>query len=193
MKKFLALAAAASVLALAAPASAQPWQNINQRQATLDQRIDQGVRNGTLTRAEAVRLRGEFNDLSRLEARYRVDGLSTRERADLDRRFDALSSQIRYERHDAQNQGRGDSRWVSINDRQRTLDNRIDAGRRDGSLSRTEASRLRMEFQSIARLEARYRARDGLSVRERRDLDMRFDRLSGRIQAERSDRNNYYG
>ena len=72
------------------------------------------------------------------------------------------------------------------------LDMRIDQGRRDGSLSRTEAMRLRIQFQNIARLEASYR-RDGLSREERRDLDMRFDRLSGRIQAERNDRNNYYG
>lgn len=193
MKKLLILAAAAaSVMAMAAPASAAPWQSINQRQANLEQRIDQGVRDGSLTRAEASRLRAEFNDLSRLEARYRYSGggLSLQERVDLDRRFDALSSQIRFERNDRQD--RGDRGWVSINDRQRMLDQRIDAGRRDGSLSRTEATRLRIEFQNIARLEASYR-RNGLNAAERRDLDMRFDRLSGRIQAERNDRNNYYG
>lgn len=193
MKKSLVLAAAAaSVLAIAAPASAAPWQSINQRQANLDYRIDQGVRDGSLTRGEATRLRVEFNDLARLEARYRYSGggLSMSERADLDRRFDMLSSQIRFERNDRQD--RGDRGWVSINDRQRMLDMRIDQGRRDGSLSRTEAMRLRIQFQNIARLEASYR-RDGLSREERRDLDMRFDRLSGRIQAERNDRNNYYG
>lgn len=199
MKKFLALAAAASVLAIAAPASAQAWQSINQRQANLDQRIDMGVRNGSLTRNEAVRLRAEFNDLNRLEARYRATGggLSLQERADLDRRFDSLSTRIRYERNDAQNSWGRDwnngGRWMNINERQRYLDQRIDQGRRNGSLSLTEATRLRMEFQNIARLEARYRSTGGLNRNERQDLDLRFDRLGSRITAESRDRNNYFG
>jgi hypothetical protein len=190
MKKLLAMAVAVSALAVAAPASAQSWQSINQRQANIDQRIDVGVRNGDLTRAEASRLRDEFRDLARLEARYRSSyGLSVAERRDLDRRFDALSARVRFERND--NQDRGD-RWTPINERQRNLDRRIDQGLRDGSLSRTEASRLRAEFQQIAYLESRYR-RGGLSYNERRDLDRRFDRLSAMVQAERNDHNNRFG
>ena len=197
MKKFLALAATASVLAIAAPASAQTWQNINQRQAQLDQRIDVGVRNGSLTRAEASRLRNDFHDLSQLEARYRHNGLSYSERADLDRRFDALSARIRYERHDGQdgnwgqngNWNDGHGGWTPINQRQSRLDARIDAGLRDGSLSRREARRLRAEFNDIARLEARYRA-NGLSRSERATLDRRFDILSNQIMAERRDWDN---
>jgi len=76
------------------------WQSINQRQDALDRRIDRGVRNGSLSRREASRLRGEFYSLARLEASYRRGGLSGWERADLDRRFDRLSAQIRYERRD---------------------------------------------------------------------------------------------
>ena len=105
MKRILISAATvAGIFAMAvAPASAAPWQSINQRQANVEQRIDQGVRNGSLTRSEAMRLRGEFRDLARLEARYRSsNGLSMRERNDLNRRFDRLSAQVRYERHDRQ-------------------------------------------------------------------------------------------
>jgi hypothetical protein len=130
MKKFvtLTLIGAASALALSATAvSAQDynrdgyrdaprsdyrndgyrgdrnaWVSINQRQAQLDRRIDQGVRNGSLNRREAYRLRSEFNQIARLEAHYRVNGLNGWERADLDRRFDSLSAQIRAERHDNQ-------------------------------------------------------------------------------------------
>jgi len=200
MKKFLAMAVAASALAVAAPASAQVWQNINQRQAQLDARIDAGVRDGSLTRQEAIRLRGEFRNLASLEARYRINGLSYGERADLDRRFDALSSQIRYERNDGQdrgdrggwNNGRGNGGWTSINERQQQLNDRINVGLRDRSLSRVEAARLRVEFNNIARLEARYRA-NGLNRFERTDLQRRFDYLSNRIMAERRDRNNWYG
>ena len=83
-------------------ASAQVWQNINSRQARLDQRIDQGVRSGALTRAEAVRLRTDFRSLSRLETRYRANGLSLAERRDLDRRFDALSVRVKIQKNDRQ-------------------------------------------------------------------------------------------
>ncbi|CAN5198473.1 hypothetical protein BH10PSE3_BH10PSE3_01160 [soil metagenome] len=100
-RTLLALAALATVAAAPLAAQAAPWQSVNQRQANLEQRIDQGVRRGSLTRSEAQRLRGEFRSISRLEASYRrSNGLSMRERNDLDARFDRLSRQIRVERHD---------------------------------------------------------------------------------------------
>jgi hypothetical protein len=106
MKRFLipALAAATLAAGLPAAASAAPWSPVNERQANLDRRIDMGVRDGSLTRMEAVRLRGEFRALNRLEAHYRMTGggLSGWERADLNRRFDNLSAQIRIQRHDRQ-------------------------------------------------------------------------------------------
>lgn len=184
MRKLLALAITASALAIAAPASAQAWQSINQRQANIDARIDAGVRSGDLTRQEAIRLRGEFNDLARLEANYRSSyGLSDSERRDLDMRFDRLSQQVRFERNDRQDR-RDD--WQPINQRQRQLDARIDRGIRSGALDRREATQLRAEFQQIANLEARYR-RNGLSIQERRDLDRRFDRLDSRLEASLTD------
>jgi hypothetical protein len=102
------LAGLAATITLSTPmaASAAPWQNINQRQAQLDKRIDQGVRNGALNRNEAYRLRAEFRQIAQLEARYRIGGLNLRERADLDRRFDRLSAKIRFEKHDRQHRGR---------------------------------------------------------------------------------------
>jgi len=78
------------------------WISINQRQAQLDRRIDMGVQRGDLNRREARRLRMEFNQIAQLESRYRHNGLSNSERADLDRRFDRLAAQIRWERRDNQ-------------------------------------------------------------------------------------------
>jgi hypothetical protein len=186
MKKLLAMAVAASALAVAAPAAAQSWQSINERQDRLDDRIDRGVRNGDLTRAEAARLRDEFRDLVRLERRYRASyGLSYAERRDLDMRFDRLSARIRFQRNDSQNRD-----WMPINQRQRQLDNRIDRGVRDGRLTRTEAYRLRSEYGEIAALERRYRW-NGLTYGERRDLDRRFDRLDARLTAQLRDDDRY--
>ena len=71
------------------------------RKLDLDARIEQGLRSGQLTRAEADVLRDDFNDIARVEASYRVDGLSAEERADLNRRFDDLSTSIRVARSDS--------------------------------------------------------------------------------------------
>ena len=121
MKKMLVPALiVAAVSAAALPAAAQShnrpsqhqnddranyggWQSINVRQASLDRRIDQGVRNGQLSRREATRVRNEFSALARLENQYRRGGLTAWERTDLDRRFDRLSASIRYERNDRDN------------------------------------------------------------------------------------------
>jgi hypothetical protein len=97
---------AAIALTTGTLAEAQPWRSIERREANLDRRIDVGVRNGSLTRAEAYRLRHQLRALVRLENRYSRNGLSWRKRADLDRRFDRLSSRIRYDRHDWQRRRR---------------------------------------------------------------------------------------
>lgn len=81
------------------------WDRIDRRFERLDNRIDQGIRNGQLTRREAVRLRSEFRQLIQLERRYSRGGLSRWERDDLERRFDRLSAQIRYERRDRDDRG----------------------------------------------------------------------------------------
>lgn len=76
------------------------WQSISQRKYQLDRRIDVGLRNGQLSRREASRLKTELNALVRLEYSYQRGGLSARERAELDRRYDRLSRQVREERRD---------------------------------------------------------------------------------------------
>jgi hypothetical protein len=80
------------------------WQSISQRKYQLDRRIDMGLRNGQLSRREASRLKAELNALVRLEASYVRGGLTRWERSDLDRRYDRLAAQVRYERRD--NDGR---------------------------------------------------------------------------------------
>lgn len=113
MKKFMLLIAGLGVAAAAVPASAAPafqggWQNINARQDRLEQRINQGIRSGALSRREAIRIRNEYRGLVRLEARYRASrpGLTMQERRDLDRRYDVLSAKVRYEKQD-RNRRRG--------------------------------------------------------------------------------------
>jgi hypothetical protein len=126
MKKFLIPALALAAASVAVPAMAQSygprhyddrggryeqdrggrWENIFQRKYQLDRRIDRSERNGLLSRREATRLRFDLDALVHLERSYLRGGLSYRERAELDRRYDRLSFQIREERRD-----RDDRRW----------------------------------------------------------------------------------
>jgi hypothetical protein len=206
MKKLAIALAATTALTLAAGAGAasaqtwtQTWMPIVERQSNLDARIDAGLRSGDLTRREANRLRADLVTLARLEARYRVNGLSSWEMQDLDRRYDLVSRRVRMERADSQTGwfgGRGwnDNRgqWVNIEQRKMQLDRRIDQGLRSGQLTNSEAVRLRADFDAIAAAEARYR-RNGLDMRERADLDRRVDVLAAKIRFERTDRDRTYG
>ncbi|MDB5452140.1 MAG: hypothetical protein JWO33_718 [Caulobacteraceae bacterium] len=203
MKRTLLSLLAATTLVAGAPtfASAQAWTSVNQRQAQLDQRIDAGVRSGQLSQQEAARLRTEFASIARLESQYRRDGLSSSERADLDRRFDQLSNSIRVERADRDRNGdrgnrgdqwdrngnRGDQRdrrgrWENLNQRQAQFTQRLNRAVADRRISRRQADTLTAEFNTISRLEQRYR-RNGLTNTERADLDARFDRLQANFRS----------
>jgi len=105
MKRLLIPAlAAASLAAAVTPALAQPGRApINQRDARIEHRIDQGARRGDLTRPEAARLRGELRSIERLERYYRrTGGMTAWERRDLERRLDVLDRQVFRNRHDRQ-------------------------------------------------------------------------------------------
>lgn len=120
MKKLLLAIAAVGTLAASAPAMAQPFRGpgpgpgdgaqIDQRIGELSGRIDRGTRDGSLNYREARRLRGQLNNIQRLEVRFGRDGLNGRERADLNSRLDGLAAQIHDERHDGDRGDRGDRR-----------------------------------------------------------------------------------
>ena len=124
MKKILiSIAAASALAAAAAPAAAQSYGGHDRgdyrddrggdrwddrggdrgadRGDMLKFRIDRAERNHQISRREAFRLREQVRVTERLSWRYRADGVVTRwERADLDRRFDSIRVQLRYERND---------------------------------------------------------------------------------------------
>jgi hypothetical protein len=185
-RTLLSLMAATTIAAgVPAVASAQTWMSMNQRHAELEQRIERGLETGQLTGTEAARLRAEFDDLLRLESRYRIGGLSYNERADLDRRYDVLSDRIRYDRRDAERAyGYGNGyEWDNLGQRRARFEQRLNRAVQDRRLTTTQARNLRMEFNRIARLEQQYR-RNGLTVAERADIDARMDRLQTTMRAE---------
>ena len=111
MKKLLALAAAVATLAVAAPANASPFDNVNAKQAQIERSIDFGARSGRLTRNEVFNLRAQLRNISFLERQYRRGGLSFGERADLNRRLDRLSFQVQAQANDRDHRGRDHRRW----------------------------------------------------------------------------------
>ena len=83
---------------------AAPFASPNQRAQMIQMRIDQGLRSGGLDRREAFKLQGQLRGIQSLEYRYRLSGgrIDLRERADLERRYDALSAKVRFNKHDRQ-------------------------------------------------------------------------------------------
>ncbi len=65
--------------------------------------------------------------------------------------------------------------------RRATLDARIDAAVRDGSIGRREADELRREYDEIVRLESQYTVDGSASTQQRSDLRSRYRALSQRV------------
>jgi hypothetical protein len=96
----------------ARPGFAAPAVNVDAKQAMIAQRIDNGLRNGSLNRREARRLNAELREIEALKHQFKRSrpGLTRVEIAQLDARLDRLSMQIRFERNDRQ-YGAGYGRW----------------------------------------------------------------------------------
>ena len=132
MKGLLISLGTAAVLAAAMPAAAQSWDGYGRGGydrgfngggydrgfngggfgrgglGSIEARIEQGIRDGSLTRNEANRLRNRAQDLRQLEWRYGRDGrISGSEARDLDRRYAELNRRLFVERRDNDTRGYG--------------------------------------------------------------------------------------
>ena len=83
--------------------------------------------------------------------------------------------------------GDNDRGAYNFNARERELAQRIERGRRNGTLSWAEARQLRYQLSQIQYLERRYRV-NGLNGRERADLDRRLDRVAIQLRVDMRDR-----
>jgi septal ring factor EnvC (AmiA/AmiB activator) len=101
------LVAAALLASLVAPLAASADGEVEQRIDNQQHRINQGVRNGSLTQREYRRL---DNGLDRIEAQRRRDlrdgKLSPAEYRQLNREENRLSDNIYFQKHDRQHQRR---------------------------------------------------------------------------------------
>ncbi|GAA0618220.1 hypothetical protein GCM10009422_11950 [Brevundimonas kwangchunensis] len=141
-------------------------------------RIDAEVRSGNLTRANGDRLKAEYDEVVALETRYGADGrFTTQERNELADRYGAITQALS---DGGWSSGGSGSTTLTVANGRTEFDRRVDAAVSARRLSRTEGSRLKADYASLVTVEAGY-ARDGISAREREDLDARLDALDARV------------
>ena len=162
----------------------------NQR-TQFEARVDAGARDGSLNRRQAERLRGDYADLVAMETRYASDGrFTTAERTELNTRYRDLTRRLE-ELSDDDNGG-GYGGWEPLAGQTAAFDARVAAALRARDITRTESTRLRADFQALVQLEAQYQ-RDGLSDRERQDLEARYADLNRRVGDDYVPGNGGYG
>lgn len=110
MKKIIGLIFAALIITIGLSADSfaqtkksKSW-SVNNREQRQQKRIYQGVKSGELTAKETYRLEKQQAQLRRTEARYRKsgDGLSWREKYNLQHKLNQSSRTIYRQKHDKQ-------------------------------------------------------------------------------------------
>jgi hypothetical protein len=103
MNKTFVAAAVLALSAVAASAAGTDTPRIDQRQANQEQRIDQGIASGELTKREAHRMNRQQNAVNRAEDRAKADGVVTaQEKKRLTKAQNTTSKRIYRQKHDAQ-------------------------------------------------------------------------------------------
>lgn len=147
------------------------------QRAQFNTRIDAEVRSGAVSRADGDRLKAEYDEVVALETRYGADGrFTTQERNELADRYGAITQAL----SDGGYANGSGSTTLTVAAGRAEFDRRVDAAVSARRLSRTEGTRLKTEYASLVTVEAGY-ARDGISARERDDLDARLDALDARV------------
>lgn len=149
---------------------------LGSQQATFDTRLDAQVRSGALQSRTADRIRSDYDALVQLEARYGQDGrITPQERQDLTSRYSALTNALEQGGYADDVGG-----YQSVADGRLEFERRVDAAVAARRLTRTDATRLRTDYAALVRTEAVYQ-RDGLSAREREDIEQRLDSIDSRV------------
>lgn len=175
--------------ATTANATAKPKYTINQRKVNQQQRIGEGVENGSLTAGEARRLERKERKLNREEKAMKGDGkLNAAERAKLQHQQNVLSKQIYNQKHDAQKENLHPT--SEVGKRQRAQQQRIGEGIENGSLTSREAARMEARQVDVNH-EVRYmrQANGGvLTAQQRRVVNRQQNRNSRAIYRQKHDR-----
>jgi hypothetical protein len=215
MKSLLAIALCATALCGAAPTLAQPYappaagavrpgHDLREQLDTLQHRIDDGIRAGQIDRGEADRAMRELTSIREEQDRMRArtgGELSEMDRGRLQERLDGLSRSIHGMREHGPGPGAppaaappvvapppiaGD--WT-LERRESWIQERIDRGRGDGTLSRHEAFRAQAALNDIRATQGRMMRHAGGRLRDsdRFYLEGRLSRLRDSIRSARDE------
>lgn len=186
--RFTKLTITIASLALVIPAMAQTNSSaINERRENQQQRIGNGVENGSLTAGEASRLERKEAGVNKEIRNMKSDGNFTpAERARVTRQQNQLSRQIYREKHDAQVQPRANN---EVNARQRMQQERIGQGIKSGQLNAREAARLEHKEAGISREASGMRQANGgaLTPGEKRLVNRQQNSISRKIYRQKHD------
>lgn len=139
MSKFRSIpyAVVAGSLLVGGSAYAQSMYSIDQRQDYQQNRIEQGIRSGQISRSEAYRLEQGERAIDRAQARARADGVVThQERNRIDHMTDRQSQQIHRQGHDRQQAWDRGHDWGRTDGRRDGWNDRYAWGRNNGGRDR---------------------------------------------------------
>jgi hypothetical protein len=152
---------------------------LNTNRVQFESRLDADVRSGAISSSAARSLTTEYNELVAIEARYTADGrVTTTERSDLAERYRAFSTRYQAGGQGGYDDGYDD--WRPLAESRTTFNTRLDAGVRNRTLTRSQATRLSTDFNALVQLETSY-DRNGIDARERADLEARWADLNRRV------------
>lgn len=145
------------------------WQPLSMRTSDFQQRVATGLRNRTLTRAEAMRLRTDWRALAQVEANYQRGGLDSREEADLWTRYNAIDMRLGGSVSGGYGNDRNTARWTQ-------METRLATAEQANRITRTDAAHIRSQLSDLARLDMAY-GTNGYTADERAYLTQRYSDL----------------
>ncbi len=180
--KHLKLAVVIASFALASTATFAQ-NTIEQRKDNQQQRIGNGVENGSLTAGEAARIERQEAGLNKeVNAMKQENGgkLTPQDRRVVNRQQNQLSREIYRQKHDAQHQPPANN---EVNARQKAQQERIGQGIKSGSLTAGEAANLERKEAGINREVKTMRAANGgtLTPGEKAAVNRQQNRMSKQI------------
>jgi len=185
------LIATALLAGAAFGASAQTTDSTVQRDVNQQNRIEQGLQNGTLTTREGAQLERQESAIDRMQHRDLRDGtLSAQESARLQAAQNRASANINLAEHNGVNgnplsgSSQREQQEVQRNIRQ---ESRIQAGVANGGLNNREVSRMEARESGIDRSEYRAGADGRVNAHEEARVNARDNRTSWRIHKQRWD------
>lgn len=183
----------AAVLITGATALAQ--EPIHERKENQQERIGEGVENGSLTSGEAARLeKREAGINEEIAADRAANGgkLTPEEREKIDRQQDRLSRDIHQQKHDAQTQHYGTN---EVDQRRENQQQRIGQGIESGKMTAGEAARAESQEKKIDREVRKDRGANGgtLTPHEKAKINGEQDRVSRGIYHKKHNANSRAG